>query len=139
MSLDLAVRQTPQQDSLRRATPLGSGGEVVGSVSVTDSPEVGPPNPRLRLDRDLGMVVIEFRDAAGRLAASLPTIREIEAYRASVLFGSDLPSDVPAMNIAGDGPSAARPGIPTPPDAESAARKSFAAVDEKATSLDRVA
>lgn len=139
MSIDLAIRQTPQQDSLRRSMPLGSGGDVVGSVSVADSPEVGPPNPRLRLDRDLGMVVIEFRDAAGRLAASLPTTREIEAYRASVLFGAELPSDVPAMNLAGDGPSAARPGIPAPPDAEFADRKSFAAVDEKAAGLDTVA
>jgi hypothetical protein len=85
------------------------------------------------------MVVIEFRDAAGRLAASLPTTREIEAYRASVLFGAELPSDVPAMNIAGDGPSAARPGIPTPPNVESAAHKGVAAVDEKAIGLDRVA
>jgi len=115
MSPDVAIRQTPPQDSLRRVTPLGAGRDVVGSSSVAGAPEVGPPNPRLRLDRDLGMVVIEFRDAAGRLAASLPTNREIEAYRASILFGADLPSDIPALRIAGDGPSAARPGSPSPP------------------------
>jgi hypothetical protein len=45
---------------------------------VADSPEVGPPNPRLRLDRDLGMVVIEFRDAAGRLAASVAARRLLD-------------------------------------------------------------
>lgn len=118
MSPDVAIRQTPPQDSLRRVTPLGAGGDVVGSSSVAGAPEVGPPNPRLRLDRDLGMVVIEFRDAAGRLAASLPTNREIEAYRASILFGADLPSDIPALRIAGDGPSAARPGSPSPPPKE---------------------
>lgn len=139
MSPDIAVRQAPPQDSLRRSTPLGSGGNVVGSTSVTGAPEVGPPNPRLRLDRDLGMVVIEFRDAAGRLAASLPTSREIEAYKASVLFGAELPSDVPAMNIAGDGPSAARPGIPSVPKEESPSAAGVSSNIEKSVGFDRVA
>lgn len=138
MSPDIAVRQAPPQDSLRRATPLGSGGDVVGSASVAGSPEVGPPNPRLRLDRDLGMVVIEFRDAAGRLAASLPTSREIEAYKASVLFGADLPSDVPAMKIAGDGPSAARPGIPSVPEEERAQVAASSVAMGKPVGFDRV-
>jgi len=140
MSPDLVIRQMPLQDASRRSTPLGSGNDVVGSVSVADSPEVGPANPRLRIDRDLGMVVIEFRDAAGRLAASLPTNREIEAYRASVLFGADLPSDVPAMRIAGDGPSAARPGIPTPPpEAKSSEVQAAAASPAPTSGLNKIA
>lgn len=118
MSLDVAIRQIPPKDSSVRSAPIGSANDVVGSVSGAEAPEVGPPNPRLRIDRDLGMVVIEFRDAAGRMTASLPTNREIEAYRASVLFGADLPSDVKALRIDGGGPSAARPGIPTPPPEE---------------------
>jgi hypothetical protein len=139
MSPDIAVRQPLPQDPLRRSTPLGSGADVVGSTSVAESPEIGPPNPRLRLDRDLGMVVIEFRDAAGRLAASLPTTREIEAYRASVLFGADLPSDVRAMRVAGDGPSAARPGIPNPPKEDTAAKSTVSATGENSVGVYKVA
>jgi len=38
------------------------------------------PNPSLRLDPALGLVVMEFRDHAGR-TATLPTERELAAYR----------------------------------------------------------
>ena len=40
----------------------------------------GLPNPSLRLDPALGLVVLEFRDQAGR-TATLPTERELAAYR----------------------------------------------------------
>jgi hypothetical protein len=72
----------------------------------------------MRLDRDLGMVVIEFRDSVGRLSVSLPTTRELEAYRAAVLFGADIPSDVKSANFTPGGPSASRPGIPMPEEAQ---------------------
>lgn len=38
-------------------------------------------NPTLRLDAALGLVVIEFRDDSGKLTASIPSQRQIEAYR----------------------------------------------------------
>jgi hypothetical protein len=72
----------------------------------------------MRIDPDLGMVVIEFRDAAGRVSVSLPTPREIEAYRASIKLGAEMPADVKGMIISPGGPSAARPGIPLPPEPE---------------------
>ena len=80
MALDLAsTRQATPKEAPR--LPAGSAGSdrAPGSVPPPASPEVGPANPRLRIDRDLGMVVIEFRDAAGRVSVSLPTPREIEA------------------------------------------------------------
>lgn len=39
------------------------------------------PNPTLRLDAALGIVVIEFRNAAGEIADSIPTQQQLEAYR----------------------------------------------------------
>jgi hypothetical protein len=72
----------------------------------------------MRIDRDLGMVVIEFRDTAGRVSVSLPTEREIDAYRASIMFGAELPTDLKGLNTTPGGPSAARPGIPLPPEPE---------------------
>ncbi|MGE0416995.1 MAG: hypothetical protein AB7O80_09335 [Acetobacteraceae bacterium] len=39
-------------------------------------------NPSLRLDAALGLVVIEFRDDAGALTSTIPSQRQIDAYRA---------------------------------------------------------
>jgi hypothetical protein len=64
------------------------------------------------------MVVIEFRDSVGRVSVSLPTPREMEAYRAAIMFGADLPADIKGMNVTPGAPSASRPGIPMPKEAE---------------------
>ena len=119
MALDLAsTRQATPKEAPR--LPAGSAGSdrAPGSVPPPASPEVGPANPRLRIDRDLGMVVIEFRDAAGRVSVSLPTPREIEAYKAAVVYGADLPSGVRPMNTDEDAPLAARPSIPLAAESE---------------------
>jgi len=119
MALDLAsTRQATPKEAPR--LPAGSAGSdrAPGSVPPPASPEVGPAKPRLRIDRDLGMVVIEFRDAAGRVSVSLPTPREIEAYKAAVVYGADLPSGVRPMNTDEDAPIAARPSIPLPAESE---------------------
>jgi hypothetical protein len=91
MSLDLAIRQAPPQEVPRQPVRAAGPDRVAGAAPPAISPELGPPNPRLRMDRDLGMVVIEFRDAAGKVATSLPSERELQAYRASVNYGADLP------------------------------------------------
>lgn len=41
------------------------------------------PNPRLRLDPALGVVVMEFRSGPGVPARSIPSERELAAYRAA--------------------------------------------------------
>ncbi|WP_431304302.1 hypothetical protein [Sediminicoccus sp. BL-A-41-H5] len=43
-------------------------------------PPIGP-NPRMRLDPALGIVVTEFLDASGKPARSVPSASQIEAYR----------------------------------------------------------
>lgn len=43
-------------------------------------PPIGP-NPRLRLDPALGVVVMEFLDQAGKLRHSAPTEEQLRAYR----------------------------------------------------------
>ncbi|MFC7475940.1 hypothetical protein ACFQS7_16330 [Dankookia sp. GCM10030260] len=50
------------------------------SSDSTPAASPGLPNPSLRLDPALGLVVLEFRDGAGR-TATLPTERELDAYR----------------------------------------------------------
>jgi hypothetical protein len=39
------------------------------------------PNPSLRIDPALGIVVMEFRDKTGIVEAMVPTERQLEAYR----------------------------------------------------------
>lgn len=135
----LSFPQSQPKDGLRPS--LGSVGaeRPTGAVPPSASPEAGPANPRMRIDRDLGMVVIEFRDAAGRVSVSLPTEREIDAYRASIKFGAEMPADVRGMNTTPGGPSASRPGIPLPPEAESSPAVSAEGQSSSKSSLNKVA
>lgn len=59
-----------------------------GAVAITAA-----PNPTLRLDSGLGMVVIEFRGASGEVVASLPTPREIAAYRMAAITNAPSAGD----------------------------------------------
>ena len=49
------------------------------------------PNPTLRLDPTLGLVVIEFRDERGAVENSFPTERQLAAYRTSANTGKSEP------------------------------------------------
>jgi len=47
------------------------------------------PNPSLRIEPTLGVVVFEVRDASGQVTRSVPTERELRAYRTAALRGED--------------------------------------------------
>jgi hypothetical protein len=49
------------------------------ATAVANAPAM--PNPALRLDPVLGLVVLQFRDAQGEVVSTLPTERELAAYR----------------------------------------------------------
>jgi len=70
------------------------------------APPVAAPmlvaNPTLRFDVASGLVVIEFHDAAGDVTTSVPTLRQLEAYR---VWGQPTPGPPP--------PSQASPGKPS--------------------------
>lgn len=85
MPNDLVIRPTPP------VAPIAATSEMRDST-----PEVTPaaadtarPNPSLRLDGALGMVIIEFRSESGAVAASIPTERQLEAYRMWERTGSN--------------------------------------------------
>jgi hypothetical protein len=40
------------------------------------------PNPRIRIDTELSLVVLEFRDDGAEVSRTIPSPREIDAYRA---------------------------------------------------------
>lgn len=54
-----------------------------GSKRADPPPTASSPyvNPTLRLNAELGLVVMEFRDESGALTATIPSERQIEAYR----------------------------------------------------------
>jgi hypothetical protein len=52
-------------------------------------PAVLVANPSFRFDPVSGLVVIEFHDEAGDVTTSIPTLRQLEAYR---IWGEPVPS-----------------------------------------------
>lgn len=81
----------PTDLSIRAVDGIAGAREHPGepySVAISPTPPPTPvapappaPNPVLRLDPALGLVVMEFRDGAGNVTTSVPTLRQIEAYR----------------------------------------------------------
>lgn len=83
-----------------RATARAAGEAAPPTVPAT-------PNPSLRLDPALGLVVLEFRDQSGR-TATLPTERELAAYRSAQ--GRPEPVPAPPGDVAPGMAQASSPG-----------------------------
>jgi hypothetical protein len=66
------------------------------------------PNPSLRIDSALAMVVIEFHGTNGAIENSIPTVQQLDAYRRSQ--GTHHAPE-PTASAAGDQP--ATPSSPT--------------------------
>ncbi|WP_149536003.1 hypothetical protein [Siccirubricoccus phaeus] len=64
------------------------------------------PNPAMKLDPRLGLVVLQFRDDQGQVTATLPTERELAAYRNA----GKRPAASPAPPGSGGAGTAALPG-----------------------------
>jgi hypothetical protein len=81
----------PNEISIQGLMPISSSGDTTtepkGEASVSHPvPTPGAArqpyvNPSLRLDAALGLVVIEFRDDSGTITSSIPSQRQLEAYR----------------------------------------------------------
>ncbi len=104
---------------LRLAEPLpGSTTVTAPQPGRTAAPEAAPvpppsalPNPTLRLDASLGLVVLELRDAGGA-PRTIPSERELAAYRSAAR---------------GQGPASERAGTPAPDRAAAPAEAGNAA------------
>ncbi len=108
MPTDLTVR------SVSAAGPARSADRVLAPTSTAETEVLAPviPNPKLRLDSSLGMVVLEFRGTSGEVANTIPSSRIIEAYRAAALSDTPLPVGVPERIEAAPLPAA--PAAPEP-------------------------
>jgi hypothetical protein len=63
---------------------LPAGPPPPAAPMAAQTPQAPPPigpNPRLRLDPALGIVVLEFLDSGGKVERSAPSQAQLEAYR----------------------------------------------------------
>jgi hypothetical protein len=135
----------PSDLSVRAVGPVpGSSENPAGPKSEAFMPPAqatpAPPtilvaNPTLRFDVASGLVVIEFHDAAGDITTSVPTLRQLEAYR---LHGQTSVSQTPpaapspaSSAAASQGPSTA--ASQAQPAAASQAPSAAASVHVSAT------
>ncbi|MCO6416993.1 hypothetical protein JYK14_12595 [Siccirubricoccus sp. KC 17139] len=92
-------------------------------AEVGTQPFQATPNPAMKLDPRLGLVVLQFRDEQGEVTATLPTERELAAYRNAGKRaeggGSAAAAGAPEGGAALSG--AARPGIASSGGAATAA------------------
>lgn len=139
MNQDLLVRQSAVRDLSKPVAASAGPDRVAGSAPPSPSSEAGPANPRLRVDRDLGVLVIEFRDMTGKVSVSVPTPRELEAYRAAIVYGIDLPSDISPNGQSAEILLRIRPGLPPLEDAPISASQRVSLDFGEGLGIDRVA
>jgi hypothetical protein len=60
-----------------------------GPSPAEPQPTPPAPNPSLRIEPALGVVVVEMRDPTGEVVRSVPTQRELQAYRLAALRGDE--------------------------------------------------
>lgn len=110
MPSDLVLRAVSSTEP-PRATSRGTGQPTVApAVPAVTAPVT--PNPRLRLDGSLGMVVLEFRGSGGEVANTIPSPREIAAYRATAMTDAPVPVGVQPRDSGT--PEAAPEFVPAP-------------------------
>lgn len=80
----LAAPHFPTRSPAPEARSIGAAPPEAAAPAVPMG-----PNPRLRLDPALGVVVMEFRGAADHVVRSLPNEQELRAYRLAQRTGGE--------------------------------------------------
>jgi hypothetical protein len=84
MSSDLSVPRAAAATAAGAARPDRSApdhGAARRDKTDPAEPAKPLPNPTLRLDPGLAIVVIEFRDETGAVRSTIPTEQQLDAYR----------------------------------------------------------
>ena len=112
MPPDLTVPALAGQQAAQIA-PTPPARAVTEGAPVASGPQY--PNPSLRLDRGLGLVVIEFHAHGGEVTRSIPSQRQLDAYRShqiDTLPGARAPDPPPKPAETAPGPPAPAPVAP---------------------------
>ena len=94
MSNDLSIGPTSSTPAVRQAEAVHAASVSKVSAEATASP--GTPNPTLRLDPALGLVVIEFVNQSGAVTSSIPSQRQLTAYQDGTAAPPGDPQATPA-------------------------------------------
>jgi hypothetical protein len=78
MPSDLSIGAVAAEPAFRQTEAVSSQAATSATVAPITP---GVPNPTLRLDPALGLVVIEFLGKGGAVTTSIPTQRELAAYQ----------------------------------------------------------
>lgn len=105
MPTDLVLRAVSTAEASR--VPPRAGAQDMPALAPSAVAAPATPNPRLRLDGSLGMVVLEFRDTGGQVANTIPSPRAIAAYRAAAISDAPVPIGVRPMTASAPEPDAA--------------------------------
>ncbi len=113
MTPDLALRPVQATEPPRALQRAAGPDRDAGAAPPPAAPAT--PNPRLRLDGSLGMVVIEFRDSVGDVANTIPSPRQIAAYRAAAISDAPVPVGIAERPATSTTAPAAPELLPAPP------------------------
>ncbi len=90
MSQAVASIASPAAIQARPATAVSPGEPGSARTGLPVAAAIAP-NPRLSFDNVTGLAVIEFRSSDGE-TETLPTSRELAAYKRAVLSGGERPA-----------------------------------------------
>ncbi len=66
---------------LAPTAPAGRPPQAVAPATAPPRPEPPPLSPALRVDAALNLLVVEIRDRGGEVVHSMPSPRQLDAYR----------------------------------------------------------
>jgi hypothetical protein len=75
------MHSVPALGPLATPATAAAPAPLVVAAAPAAAAAVPEPSPRMRLDPALGLVVLEFRDARGEITQTLPSARQLAAYR----------------------------------------------------------
>jgi|YNPMSStandDraft_1061717.scaffolds.fasta_scaffold19408_2 hypothetical protein len=99
--------------------PVAEAGERAARLADAPPRPIEPPslrpNPSLSVDPVTGLVVMEFRNLSGEVTGTVPTARELAAYRAAALTNAPLPpgAAAPTSPAAASAAASGAEGQPT--------------------------
>jgi hypothetical protein len=87
----LTVTRVPAVQTVTPAIQSESGEGEISAKSSASAPSVSPqlPNPRTVVAPGLDRVVLEFFNSSGALTNSIPSQRQLEAYRLAAVAGRE--------------------------------------------------
>jgi len=134
----VGVSTSVSQVDRSRQEPARPSVDEEARAAVADNKSF--PNPTLRLDPGLALVVIEFRDGTGEVRDTIPTQAQLDAYRSweRTKSGTPPPGQGEAVGVGSSGQARDRP-VPMPGVTQGGVTQGGASPDTAATTDGSVA